>query len=384
MTKYPHSNMSVLLKQWKNKVINITNLSKLDKKLSLAGKKETLLFHDFDDIEMIQVYLYRQRQSNVQEVWSERTIKVYRDELVLFVEHLISYGQEFDFDVDANTVIDTSLIKSLTTMNIRKYQEWLIESSPYVKKRGSYAPATLSRKVGVIRSFLYFLYEKQYINYSIHQGLLICSNIQEERPNRELGPYEVVQLLNYFRENNHYVTFSIIHILIATGLKNGEFCRLKVKDLIYNSNYKENCLVVKGKGSKIREVPIKEKAYNSLVLFRTERGLEDIDVAEPESPLFTTSNGKAYSPSYLTQFLSKEIQQSELPILSQGNIVLGALTFRHTFALISKINNIDFYEIHRLLGNDSIETTSNYMEKIFPIENNAVNSWKSEILGGFI
>ncbi|WP_313894159.1 tyrosine-type recombinase/integrase [Psychrobacillus sp.] len=371
-----HKKSRILLNEWNIKVKNITDLSLLDKKLSLVEINASKTSQALDDIEMIQVYLYK---SKIQR--GDRTIKIYKDELVLFVEHLISYGQAFEFDIDA--VVDRSLMKTLTTIDLRKYQEWLATNSPYVKRKGKYSTATLERKVSIIKSFLSFLYDNNYIDNSIHNALYIDGS-QKNKTNREFGPYEVVQLMDYFRETNNYVTFSIIHVLIATGLQSGEFCRLRVKDLKYNLKEKGYYLQIIGRGNKQRQVPLKEKAYNSLLIFRKERDLKDLDVADPESPLFITATGKGYSPSYLSQFLSKEFKRSGLPLLSHDNIVLGPQTFRHTFAIISMINNRDIYEIHRLLGHDSIRTTCNYMEKIFPIESHPIFKWNSESFGRYI
>ncbi|MDQ7861076.1 hypothetical protein RCO48_08680 [Peribacillus frigoritolerans] len=52
---------------------------------------------------------------------------------------------------------------------------------------------------------------------------------------------------------------------------------------------------------------------NSIRMFRSARGLDDIDAAEGEDPLFTTNTGRAYSPSYLSQYITKAIKESGLP-----------------------------------------------------------------------
>ncbi|MDF9761623.1 integrase [Peribacillus simplex] len=132
-------------------------------------------------------------------------------------------------------VVEVSLFKSLSSRHIRRYQEWLSEKSPYVLTKGAYSVATLSRKTTIIKSFLKFLFEAGYITEPIHEGFFKINIRKDDRPNRDLGPKEVIQLLDYFKKINHPIVFSIIHILTMTGMRNEEFTRLRFQDLQYDS-----------------------------------------------------------------------------------------------------------------------------------------------------
>ena len=107
---------------------------------------------------------------------------------------------------------------------------------------------------------------------------------KDDRPNRDLGPKEVIQLLDYFREINHPIVFSIIHILTMTGMRNEEFTRLRVKDLQYDSITSTYFLEVLGKGNKRRQIPLKEKGMNSIRMFRSARGIDDIRCSRRRRP----------------------------------------------------------------------------------------------------
>ena len=130
----------ILLKEWAYKVLNITDLSSLHGKLNSVNNKKSR--EDFTDIEMIQwyLYLYRYPDSNSQNELSKQSIKIYEYELTKFIELLILYGNEFDLDINTDTVIEGSLIKSLTSHHIRSYKDWITKSSPHVKKKGKYSP----------------------------------------------------------------------------------------------------------------------------------------------------------------------------------------------------------------------------------------------------
>ena len=91
---------------------------------------------------------------------------------------------------------------------------------------------------------------------------------KDDRPNRDLGPVDVVTLLNTFRDMQQPIMFTIIHVLTTTGIRNEEFCTLQVKDLKVDSIQGGYYLDVLGKGNKRRHVPLKEKVVHSIRSFR--------------------------------------------------------------------------------------------------------------------
>ena len=372
----------IQVSEWKKKLKDSSSLHLLQDRLDLAEKNQEKPFMDFSDVEMIQWFLYRKEHLNRQHDKSSRTIKEYERELTQFVEQLIQYSEEIDVDMDY--IIEGSLFKSLSPRHIRRYQEWLAERSPYVQKNGSYSPATLARKTTIIKNFLEFMYEVEYILEPLHKGLFTATVRKDDRPNRDLGPQEVIELLDHFRKINHPIAFAMIHILTTTGLRNEEFCNLKVRDLQYDSINGGYFLDVLGKGNKRRQIPLKEKVLSSIRMFREARGLKDLTDSDKESHLFTTNTGKSYSPSYLSQYLTKMIKETSLPFLLHRSSPVGPHTFRHAFAIISHKSGVDIYQIMRSLGHEKIETTMIYLEKIFEKERHAIHGWNPEVFGEYI
>jgi integrase/recombinase XerD len=96
---------------------------------------------------------YLQRQDNIDEK-KNRTIetkKEYERELVQFIDYLLRYAQQIDLDIDQ--VKEGSFFKSLSKRHLRRYQQWLVSSSPYVMEKGHYSPATIARKTVILKSF---------------------------------------------------------------------------------------------------------------------------------------------------------------------------------------------------------------------------------------
>ncbi|NCT39641.1 tyrosine-type recombinase/integrase [Bacillus sp. EB93] len=366
---------------WKKSLSDIS-IHSLQERLDTAEKDGQDPFSDFSDLDMLQWFLHRREHLNQQHEKSTRTVQAYERELLQFIEQLLTYSVEIN--VDFEKVADGSLFKSLSTRHIRRYQEWLSEKSPYVVTKGAYSVAALSRKTTIIKNFMKFLFESGYITDPIHEGFFKINIRKDDRPNRDLGPKEVIQLLDYFKKINHPIVFSMIHILTMTGMRNEEFTRLRVKDLQYDSITSTYFLEVLGKGNKRRQIPLKEKGMNSIRMFRSARGLDDIDAAEGEAPLFTTNAGRAYSPSYFSQYLTKAIKESGLPFLKFRSSSIGPHTFRHAFAIISHLNGVDVYQIMKSLGHEQLSTTEIYLEKVFEKERHAIHLWKSDVFGEYI
>src|SRR5690606_15010417 len=136
--------------------------------------------------------------------------------------------------------------------------------------------------------------------------------------------------LRAFRNIEHHVMFGIVLVLSTTGLRNEEFCRLKVgnvkSDRILGGYY----VVVTGKGNKKRQIPLKAKVVESIRLIRQARGLPLLSEANPSEPLFTTSRGSAFSPSYLISYMAKEFEKIERE-LEGIDVKLTPHVFRHAF-----------------------------------------------------
>lgn len=357
-------------------------LPDLQNRLDEAEKNRERLFHDFSDVEMIQWFLYERKHLNLKNERTEETIIEYRRELMMFINQLLTHAPEIDVDIER--IIEGSLFKSLQARHLRRYQEWLATKSEYVMKRGAYSPATLERKTTILKSFFAYLYEVEYILNPIHRGFKIATVRKDDRPNRDLGPKDVITLLNTFKNIEHPIMFAIIHVLTTTGIRNQEFCTLCVKDLKEDSIQGGFYLDVLGKGNKRRHIPLKEKVVESIHAFRQARGLLPVEEANLDDPLFTTGTGRAFSPSYLSQYVKTQIEKLENLPLADTSVKLTPHVFRHAFAIISKLNDVDIYDIMRSLGHEKIETTMIYLEKVFEKERHAIHAWKPEIFGEYI
>ncbi|MEH6943316.1 tyrosine-type recombinase/integrase [Bacillus sp. JJ722] len=143
-------------------------------------------------------------------------------------------------------------------------------------------------------------------------------------------------------------------------------------------------LDVVGKGNKKRQVPIKEKVLQSIDQYRLARRLHITAASQSEEYLFTTNTLKPFSPSYLSQYLTKVIEESNLPFLKHRSSKIGPHTFRHSHAIISYLSKADLFQISRSLGLEKIETTTIYLQKVMEREQHEIHTWDTSVLGKYI
>ncbi|AQQ55525.1 tyrosine-type recombinase/integrase [Planococcus lenghuensis] len=375
--------MQVTTKIDKNELLILSpaSLPSLQLKKDTAEKSGQNPFVDFDDVDMLNWYIHERRHTNEANERSERTKQEYRNELQQFVKQLMTHAPEIGLDIEE--VKDRSLFKSLEPRHLRRWQEWLITESPYVQKRGSYSQTTITRKTTIIRSFFQYLHRVGYIMVETHNGLRKATVRKDDRPNRDLGPKDVVEMLRGFKAIEHPVMFGIILTLTATGLRNEEFCRLDVRDVQRDRIRGGYFLSVVGKGNKRRQIPLKPRVMAAIEEYRKARGLPSLSAAAPDSPLFTTGRGTRFSPSYLIQYMTKEMDKIQERV-NGLDVTITPHVFRHAFAITSHLNKVDIYDIMRSLGHEKLDTTQIYLEKIFAKERHAVNQWTDDTLKEFL
>ncbi|MGM9986102.1 MAG: tyrosine-type recombinase/integrase [Bacillaceae bacterium] len=324
----------------------------------------------FNDFEMMYLFVHKQRDLNKDKNRSENSKKEYLRDLVITYKLFNIHSD--NFEIQRPDELDYRIFTSLTARNLRKYQTW-IQTAPLGKSGKPYSPATLQRKMGVLKSFLTFLYKKRYIKDNIAESMLSSSVRFEERPNRDLRSKEVALLLDYFQGN--VIIYSLLAVLATTGLRVAELCTARVCDLYYDGE--DYWLKVKGKGRKQREVLIHQNVLKTIKRFRVRRRKPLFIDKSDYSPLFTTAKGKAYSYKYLSQYLTRQINKADLDFIKMRETPITPHFFRHYYAIESSNQGVSVQNISQSLGHSDLKPTMIYLEKEMSKQNNAAHSWKN-------
>lgn len=336
--------------------------------VDMIDENGTSDYSSFNDIEMLYFFVHQKKDMNENKNRKENSKKEYLRDLLIFYKQLMTHAEEFEISLEG---FDYKVLKRLTERHLRKYQGWLVKA-PLGKGGKPYSVATLNRKATVIKSFMAFLYNNDYISLPLHDKILRSSVRDEDRPNIEMSSVEVIQLANYFR--THPILYGLISVLATTGIRIRELCNAKVSDITYIDG--DYWLRVDGKGNKEREVLIHPNVLEAIKKFRQRRRLGfSIDPGD-HSPLFTTAKDKAYTYKYLSNYLTRKMNRADLEFIRAKKNPITPHTLRHGFALISADQGVDLLSIMESLGHSSIKTTQLYLKRKKARKNNAGHGWK--------
>ena len=142
---------------------------------------------------------------------------------------------------------------------------------------------------------------------------------------------------------------AIIELLYGSGLRVSELINLKLSNIYFDENY----MLVEGKGSKQRLVPLSEESVKQIGFWRLDRNKLDIKKGN-EDYLFLNRLG-----SRLTRAMIFTIVK-DLCVVAGIKKNVSPHTFRHSFATHLLENGANLRAIQQLLGHESITTTELY------------------------
>lgn len=142
---------------------------------------------------------------------------------------------------------------------------------------------------------------------------------------------------------------AIIEMLYGSGLRVSELINLQLSKLYVQEGY----MLVEGKGSKQRLVPISPQAQKQFELWKTDRNLMDIKRGN-EDVVFLNRRGAKLSRDMIFKIVK------DLALLAGIRKNVSPHTFRHSFATHLLENGANLRAIQQLLGHESITTTELY------------------------
>ena len=142
---------------------------------------------------------------------------------------------------------------------------------------------------------------------------------------------------------------AIIEVLYGSGLRVSELINLKLTNIYFDENY----MLVEGKGSKQRLVPLSEESVKQIGYWRLDRNRLDIKKGN-EDYLFLNRLGRRLTRAMIFTIVKNLAEVAGI----KKNI--SPHTFRHSFATHLLENGATLRAIQQLLGHESITTTELY------------------------
>jgi site-specific recombinase XerD len=211
--------------------------------------------------------------------------------------------------------------------------------------------STIARKLSVIRRFLRFCEESGLVE--ANAAAAVRSPKMPRRLPQVLSPQQVAVLLEGIGGSDplQMRDRALFELVYSCGLRCQEVLDLRLRDVNVGA-----CEVrVKGKGRKVRVVPVGEVALDALdrYLLEARAQLGKKGSAE-EDHVFVSRTGRQLSSSDVQRRLAKYLAHAEAPLGTSPH------TLRHSFATHLLEGGADLRAIQELLGHSSLRTTQVY------------------------
>lgn len=270
-----------------------------------------------------------------------------------------AYKQDLDY-ILRFFVTKTQGVKQLTILNLHEYLKDVHDQ---------YAPRTVKRRNAMLRRFLRFLYTNDY--HARDLSIQVKDQMKPEPLRREIDFDEMEAIAIAFRhtvkqkKNRELLQLrneTMGYLLLTTGIRAAELLALQFSDVHETSSI--NYIEFKGKREKWRRIPLSQKSIHLI-----HRLKELIQIEEVISSYICFNIRTKNTP--ITYETLRLIAQAASDKLSLQNT--SPHWFRRSFITNLLSNGVSLYEVMKLSGHESINTTNHYLQDI----NNKDNNLKS-------
>ncbi len=211
-----------------------------------------------------------------------------------------------------------------------------------------YTPKSVSRKINSTRTFFKFLVDKGTIQSNPSEKL--------SHPKFEMKPPRVLSKMEYYALRDicskDVRLYSIIEVLLQTGIRIGELANLKLEDIRTSPDGKVHFLHVRAQGSHpSRPVPLNQRAYNAI------QSYIEIRPESEDDTLFITKNGRPLLVRNIRTAIDKAFEKAEI-----SNAKVNDL--RNSFIAHHLANGVSLVTVSKLVGHKRLSTTEKYLNLV--------------------
>lgn len=362
-----------------NELQNITNSQNLMKLLVddkyITGlqlvnqeneRNEEWEFAGFSDVEIIYYFVHRKTHIRKSKNKTDGTKKEYLRNLIQFYTFVLDNRSFLKNDV--TDYREGEGFRNLRPRHITNFHEHL-SNAPLGKKGEPYTAATIQSKSTIIKAFLRWLNEINYVAYALHDKILDTTIGEEEIPDKDLYPEEAFEIIQFYKM--HPINYGLLTTLMITGLRVNEVGGAKWGDLSYDAATGDYWLEGIGKRNKPFLKRISPLYFERIKEYRKRRKLSTTIDRSDQTPLFADRNQRFYNTKNLSNYVVKIIKDTKLPFLKGRSSSITPHSFRHAFAIYLSRAGADIYTIQKELGHNDPKTTARYLEKTIKKENSA-------------
>jgi integrase/recombinase XerD len=267
---------------------------------------------------------------------SPQTIKTYNTEIRMFLTHL---GDELGKEIGEIDAEDLSL-----------YREHLIKT---------YAPATAAKKLAALRRFLTFTYMggATSVGPEVLKFFAKSPKVSQDSSYNVLTEEELSRMLSAAKMDNER-DYAMLAMMAGCGLREAEVVGIKIGDL-QDVGDGQAFLRVRGKGGKIRNVPIAPELWSLIQRYVVASSRTFVSNTDARKPLFPSRVG---SGRHLT---TRSIQNIVKKYVRAAHITkpISPHSIRHTVGTNMAVNEAPLLVIQQFLGHSDPKTTMRYIRR---------------------
>lgn len=280
--------------------------------------------------EMYDMFLLEQEFRNNSPV----TISWYKDQLTEFFKWL-----------DSEDPAD---------LNLLKFKQYGVFLKSQNKRNGDkLSSSSVHGAMRAVKAFYNFCIGEDYLEDFSRQLRLPKVHCKEQLI---LDDQEILLLIRTLESSgSHYAERNkcFILLMLDSGLRRGEIPRINVSDISFSTR----SMIVRGKGSKQRLIPMGEKTCAQLLDYR----LRFRHSAGSSEPFFVDQTGGRCSDNLVKLVCQRLKEQTGIERLHPHLL-------RHTFATYYLADGGDLETLRLILGHSSIHTTQMYLHLAFNLK----------------
>jgi len=267
---------------------------------------------------------------------SPQTIKTYNTELRMFICYLegeMGKGLE-----------------ELTAEDISLYREHLIKT---------YAAATAAKKLAALRRFLIFTYMAgaTVVNPEALRFFAKSPRVRQDPSYNVLTEDELSRILSAARTAN-YRDYVLLAVMAGGGLREAEVVEIRIGDF-REVGEDQILLRIRGKGEKIRNVPLSPELWQLIQRFVLLTGRSFNSHLDARKPLFLSRVGvdKPLTTRSVQNIVKKYVRAASI------TKAISPHSIRHTVGTNMAINEAPLLVIQQFLGHADPKTTLRYIRR---------------------
>lgn len=280
--------------------------------------------------EMYDMFLLEQEFRNNSPV----TISWYKDQLTEFFDWLLS--------------------EDPADLNLLKFKQYGVFLNSQTKRNGDkLSSSSVHGAMRAVKAFYNFCIGEDYLDDFSRQLRLPKVHCKEQLILDDQEILLLLKILDNSAARNNQRNRCFVLLMLDSGLRRGEIPRININDI----SFPTRSMIVRGKGSKQRLIPMGEKTCSQLLDYR----LRFRSAAGGSEPFFLDQNGNRCSDN-LVKLVFQRLKEET------GIERLHPHLLRHTFATYYLADGGDLETLRLILGHSNIQTTQMYLHLAFNLK----------------